>query len=68
VIEAQGRYLGDPEQGACEQTTVTRNYIALAVKQDRDIKSKSFDAFGDLPDLLLTVMPRITGVRFKIVD
>jgi hypothetical protein len=42
--------------------------LAVAVDQDRDVEAKGVDAVGDLPDLLLGMMPRVGGVRLQLRD
>jgi hypothetical protein len=42
--------------------------LAVAVDQDRNVKAKGLDAVGDLPDLLLGMMPRVGGVRLQLRD
>jgi hypothetical protein len=68
VIEAEGRHLGHAEFAAGEPTSVTRNYVAGAIDQDRHIEAEGLDAFGNLPDLLFGVTPWVGGVRFQRVD
>jgi hypothetical protein len=46
----------------------TTNDVVVSIDQDRDVEAEDLDAFGNLPDLLFTVTPRIAGVRLKIVD
>jgi hypothetical protein len=40
---------------------VTRNYVAVAIDQDRHIEAEGLDAFGNLPDLLSGVTPWVAG-------
>ena len=68
VIEAQCRHLGYAEQAACEQSSVTGHNIAVAIDQDRDIKTEGLDAVGDLPDLPLGMASRVGGIGFQRVD
>ena len=35
------------------------NHFAMAIDQDRDIKTENLDAAGDLSDLLPAVAPRV---------
>jgi hypothetical protein len=42
--------------------------LAVAVDQDRNVKAKALDAVGDLPDLLLRMMPRVGGIRLQLRD
>jgi hypothetical protein len=42
--------------------------IALPVSQNWDIEIKGLDAVGNLPDLLLSVAPRVGGIGFQRVD
>ena len=65
VIEPERRHLGPAEHGAGENAAVTRDHVVVAINQNRDIEAKGPDAVGDLPDLLLTVEPRINGVGLK---
>ena len=68
VIEAKRRHLGHAEFAAGEQPAVTRDHVAVAIDQDRDIEAEGLDAVGDLPDLLFAVAPRVSGVWFQLVD
>jgi hypothetical protein len=47
---------------------VTRNYVAVAIDQDRHIEAEGLDAFGNLPDLLSGVTPWVGGVRFELLN
>jgi hypothetical protein len=68
VIEAQRRHLGYAEQAACEKPTVPDDNIVLAIGQNWDIEIKGRDAVGNLPDLLLSMAPRVGGIGFQRVD
>jgi hypothetical protein len=68
VIEAQSRHLRSAQQAACEKPTVPDDNIALRVSQNWDIEIKGLDAVGNLPDLLLSVAPRVGGIGFQRVD
>jgi len=39
--------------------------LELGIDQHRNIEGEGLDAVRDLPDLLLTVNPRISGIRFE---
>jgi putative transposase len=47
---------------------LTRDDVAVAIDQDRDVELEGLDAAGDLPDLLFAVAPRVGGVELKLVD
>lgn len=68
MIKTEGRHLGKSQIATGEPTAVTRNYVAVAVDQDRDIEAEGLDAFGNLPDLLLAVAPRVSRVGFELFD
>ena len=68
MIKIEGRHLGKAQIATGERTAVTRNYVAVAVDQDRDIEAEGLDVFGNLPDLLLAVAPRVSRVRFELFD
>jgi hypothetical protein len=68
MVEAQCRHLGHAEFIRREQPPVTRDDLAIAIDQDRDIEAESFDAVGDLPDLLFAVTPRIGEIPRKLRD
>jgi len=55
VIEAQGGHLGDAEFAGGHEPAMPTNHVAMAVDEDRDIKTEDLDAIGDLPDLLFAV-------------
>jgi hypothetical protein len=68
VIEAQGWDFGDAEFGAGRQPAVTRDYVQVAINQDRDIETEHSNAFGNLPDLPFAVNPCVGRVWFQIFD
>jgi hypothetical protein len=39
--------------------------VELGIDQHRNIEAEGLDAVRDLPDLLSTVNPRISGIRFE---
>jgi hypothetical protein len=45
--------------------TVPADDVELGIDQHRNIEAEGLDAVRDLPDLLLTVNPRISGIRFE---
>ena len=47
---------------------MTRDNVAVAIDQDRDIEAESLDAVGNLSDLLFAMAPRVTGVWFQLFD
>jgi hypothetical protein len=47
---------------------VTRDHIAMAIYQDRDIEAEDFDALGNFPDLSPAVASDIGWIRLKLVD
>jgi hypothetical protein len=55
VIEAQGGQLGDAEVAGGQEPAMPTNHVAMAVDEDRYIKTEDLDAIGDLPDLLSAV-------------
>ena len=69
VIEAQRRHLGHAElarrQAARPWPAIT---LSLAIDQDRDDEAEVLMLSRDLPDLLLTVAPRIGRVRLQLVN
>jgi len=68
VIEAQGRHFGHAELVGGQQASFPGDHIAVAIDQDRHNKAKGLDAFGDLPDLLFAVAPRVCRVPFELVE
>ena len=68
MIEAQGRHLGNAEFTAGEQPPMPTDHVAMAIDQHRDIETEHSDAFGDLPDLLLAVNPRVSRIGCELVD
>jgi hypothetical protein len=68
VIEAEGRYLREVEFAGSEQATMPGDDLARAIDQDRDIEAEDPDAFGNLPDLLLAVAPRVGRIRGELVN
>jgi len=55
VFEAQRRHLGPAEFAGGQEPAMPANHVAMAVNQDRDIKTENLDALGNLPDLLFAV-------------
>ena len=41
--------------------------VELGIDQHRNIEAEGLYAVRDLPDLLLTVNPRISGIRFEFL-
>jgi hypothetical protein len=68
VIEAQCRHLGPAELASGGEPSMTRDHVAVAIDQDRDIEVDSLDAFAKLPDLLLAVPACVIWIRFELVD
>ena len=66
MLEAQGWHRVDAELAASEQPAMSGDHMAVAIDQDRDVETKSSDAFGNLLDLFLAVPTRICRVRFKL--
>jgi len=66
MVEAQCRHLGNAERAAGGQPTVAGDHVTVAIDQDRGNEAECPDAFGNLPDLLLGVAPRVCGVRFQL--
>jgi hypothetical protein len=42
--------------------------IPVVIDQDRDVEAESFNAVGDLPELLFAVAPRIGRIRIELFD
>jgi len=57
-----------PKLSGGSQPAVSGDHIVVAIDQHRHVKAKSLDAVGDLPDLLLAVAPRVSRIRFELVD
>ena len=55
VFEAQRRHLDPAEFAGGQEPAMPANHVAMAVNQDRDIKTENLDALGNLPDLLFAV-------------
>ena len=68
VIEAHCRHLGHVQLTAGREAAVPCDHVAIAIDQDRDIEAESFNAVGDLPELLFAVAPRIGRIRIELVD
>src|SRR5262249_14190330 len=62
VVEAQRRHFGYAGKRACEQTAVTGDHGVVAIYHDRDNEAERLKAVGNLPDLLVAVVPRVGAV------
>ena len=63
MVEARRRHLGHAPLTSGEPAAVARNYVAVAIDQDRDIEAESVEAVRDLPDLFLAVARRIGRIQ-----
>ena len=68
MIEAQRRHPAPAEPAAGLESAVPSDYVVVAIDQHRDIKAEHFDTMSDLSDLFFAVAPRVTGVRFQLID
>jgi hypothetical protein len=68
VIEAQRWHLGNPNFVGGQRSAMASNYVVVAIGQDGDDEAKGSEAFANLPDLLLCMVPRIGGIRFQLVN
>ena len=67
VIEAEGRYFGNPKRTTGEQPAMPGNHPEFGVDQHWHNEAKSLDAAGYLADLLRAVPPGVGRVRFQHV-
>jgi hypothetical protein len=56
MVKAHGRHFVDAELMASEHPAMSGEHLELGVDQDRDIKTKLFDASSNLLDLFLAVL------------
>jgi len=66
MLEAHGWHLVDAGLAASEHQAMSGEHVELGVDQDRDIKTKRFDAFSNLLDLFLAVLARVCRIGFKL--
>ena len=55
LIEAQLWHRGDAEFAAGGEAIPTRDEVAIAIDQDREIEAQTLEAVGDLPTSLVAV-------------
>src|SRR6516162_9516106 len=68
MLETQGRHLGHAEFATCQKPAMPSDHVVVAIDEDRHIEAKGLDAVGDLPDLLLAVLPGIGWIRLQLAD
>ena len=68
MVEAYRRHLGEAQGTGGQHPAVARDYVVVAIDQDRDDEVEGLKAVSDLPDLLFTVPPRIGRIRPELVD
>ena len=66
MLEADGWHLLDAGLAASEHPAMSGEHLELGVDQDRDIKTKRFDALSNLLDLFLAVLAWVCRVRLKL--
>ena len=66
MLEAYGWHLVDAGLATSEHPAMSGENVELGVDQDRDIKTKRFDAFSNLLDLFLAVLARVCRIGFKL--
>jgi hypothetical protein len=65
MLQADSRHFGDANELAGKHATVAGDYPQLSIDEDRNIKTKTLDAIGELAELLVAMKSGVLGIKPK---